>query len=72
MASSKKGPGPSATLITADRAGNVVGIDPHERTPTATVSDARGGVLAGEHFRVSGDGHRWVAQRQVMGAALLV
>lgn len=47
MASSKKGPGPSATLITADRAGNGVGIDRHERTPTATVSDARGGVLAG-------------------------
>jgi transposase len=45
-------------LITPDRAGNVVGIDPHKRTLTAAVVDARGGVLASEHFRVSGDGHR--------------
>jgi hypothetical protein len=37
---------------------NVVGIDPHKRTLTATVVDARGGILATEHFRVSGDGHR--------------
>ena len=37
---------------------NVVGIDPHKRTLTATVVDARGGILASEHFRVSGDGHR--------------
>lgn len=37
---------------------NVVGIDPHKRTLTATVVDGRGGVLASEHFRVSGDGHR--------------
>jgi transposase len=38
--------------------GNVVGVDPHKLTLTATVLDPRGGVLAGEHFRVSGDGHR--------------
>ena len=54
----RRGPGPSSTLITPDRAGNVVGIDPHKRTLTATVVDARGGIVAGEHFRVSGDGHR--------------
>ena len=45
-------------LITPDHAGNVVGIDPHKQTLTATVVDPRGGVVAGEHFRVSGDGHR--------------
>ena len=54
----RRGPGPSSTLLTADRAGNVVGVDPHKRTLTATVIDARGGVLASEHFRVSGAGHR--------------
>jgi hypothetical protein len=54
----RPGPGPSSTLITPDRAGNVVGVDPHKRTLTATVIDPRGGVLASEHFRVSGDGHR--------------
>ena len=58
MGSTRKGPGPSSVLSGADRAGNVVGIDPHKRTLTAIVIDARGGVLAGEHFRVSGDGHR--------------
>ena len=58
MGSNSKGPGPSSVLIGADRAGNVVGIDPHKRTLTAIVIDARGGVVAGEHFRVSGDGHR--------------
>jgi hypothetical protein len=52
------GPGPSHLLLTPDHAGNVVGIDPHKRTLTATVVDARGGILACEHFRVSGDGHR--------------
>jgi hypothetical protein len=41
-----------------DLAGNVVGIDPHKRTVSAVVVDARGAVLAGECFRVSGDGHR--------------
>jgi hypothetical protein len=53
---SKRGPGPSHLLITPDRAGNVVGVDPHKRTLTATVVDARAGVLGSEHFRVSGDG----------------
>jgi transposase len=53
-----RGPGPSHLLLTPDQAGNVVGIDPHKRTLTAVVVDARGGVLAGEHFRVSGEGHR--------------
>jgi hypothetical protein len=28
----KRGPGPSSLLVTPDRAGNVVGIDPHMRT----------------------------------------
>jgi hypothetical protein len=45
-------------LISEVRAGNAVGVDPHKRTLTAIVVDARGGMLAGEHFRVSGDGHR--------------
>jgi hypothetical protein len=54
----KRGPGPSHLLITPDHAGNVVGIDPHKQTLTATVIDPRGGVVASEHFRVSGDGHR--------------
>ncbi len=58
MRAKQRGPGPSSTLITPDRAGNVVGVDPHKRTLTATVVDSRGGILAGEHFRVSGDGHR--------------
>ncbi|MBV8733675.1 MAG: transposase [Solirubrobacterales bacterium] len=54
----RPGPGPSSTLITPDRAGNVVGVDPHKRTLTATIVDPRGGIVAWEHFRVSGDGHR--------------
>jgi Transposase len=54
----KRGPGPSHVLMTPDHAGNVVGIDPHKRTLTATVADARGGILASAHFRVSGEGHR--------------
>ena len=54
----RRGPGPSSVLITPDRAGNVVGVDPHKRTLTATVVDARGGVVASEHFKVSGGGHR--------------
>ena len=53
-----RGPGPSHVLTTPDHAGNVVGIDPHKRTLTATVLDPRGGVVASEHFRVSGEGHR--------------
>jgi transposase len=56
--SSRRGPGPSSVLITPDRAGNVVGIDPHKRTLSAAVVDARGGIVAAAHFRVSGDGHR--------------
>src|SRR5262245_38729568 len=58
MASRRKGPGPAHLLITPDHAGTVVGIDPHKRTLSAAVVDARGAVLAAEHFRVSGDGHR--------------
>jgi hypothetical protein len=54
----KRGLGPSHVLMTPDHAGNVVGVDPHKRTLTATVADARGGILGSAHFRVSGDGHR--------------
>ena len=54
----KRGPGPSSLLVTPDRAGNVVGIDPHKRTLSATVADAHAGVLGSAHFRVSGEGHR--------------
>jgi transposase len=54
----RRGPGPSHVLITPDHAGNVVGVDPHKRTLTATVLDPRGGSVASDHFRVSGDGHR--------------
>src|ERR687896_290413 len=56
--SSRKGPGRSSVLIAPDHAGNVVGIDPHKRTLSAAVVDARGGIVASEHFRVSGEGHR--------------
>jgi hypothetical protein len=45
-------------LLTPDRAGNVVGVDPHKRTLSATVADPRGGILASAHYRVSADGHR--------------
>jgi transposase len=58
MPSKRRGPGPSSVLLTPDHAGNVVGVDPHKRGLTATVVDPRGGILASEHFRVSGDGHR--------------
>jgi transposase len=44
--------------MTPDHAGNVVGIDPHKRTLTASVADACGGILSSGHFRVSGEGHR--------------
>ena len=54
----RPGPGPSSTLLTPDRAGNVVGVDPHKRTLTAVIVDPRGGIVASEHCRVSGDGHR--------------
>jgi transposase len=56
--SRRRGPGPSHVLLTPDHAGNVVGVDPHKRTLSSTVVDPRGGILASEHFRVSGDGHR--------------
>jgi hypothetical protein len=42
----RRGPGPSSLLLTPGRAGNVVGVDPHKRTLTASVLDARGGLLA--------------------------
>jgi transposase len=58
MSARRRGPGPSSVLTTPDHAGNVVGVDPHKRTLTATVADPRGTILASEHFRVSGDGHR--------------
>jgi transposase len=54
MAKSRSG----VTRPDVDGLGNVVGIDPHKRTLTATVADRRGGIVASEHFRVSGDGHR--------------
>jgi hypothetical protein len=44
--------------MTPDHAGNVVGVDPHKRTVSASVVDARAGVLGSGHFRVSGEGHR--------------
>jgi transposase len=44
--------------IDANGVGNIVGIDPHKRTLSATVLDGRGGLLDQKHFRVSGDGHR--------------
>ena len=44
MASKRMGPGPSSVLLTPDRAGNVVGVDPHKRSVSATVVDPRGGI----------------------------
>ena len=58
MAAKHRGPGPSHLLLTPDHAGHVVGVDPHKHTLSAVIVDARGGLLAGEHFRVSGDGCR--------------
>jgi transposase len=64
MASSTARLGQARRVV--DRDGNVVGVDPHKRTLTATVVDRRGGIVASEHFRVSGDGHRaleaWAGQ----------
>jgi transposase len=57
-AKKRRGPGPSHVLLTPDHAGNVVGVDPHKRTLTATIADPRGGIVSSQHFRVSGDGHR--------------
>lgn len=48
----------AVTTPIAVEATNVVGVDPHKRTLTATVLDCRGGVVATAAFRVSGDGHR--------------
>jgi hypothetical protein len=45
-----------------DVEGNIVGIDPHKHTLSATVLDQRGGFLATEHFEVSGEGHRALEQ----------
>ncbi len=43
-----------------------VGIDPHKNTLSAAVVDGRGVIIAVEHFKVSGDGHRqleaWAGQ----------
>lgn len=59
MAKRRSGNASSTSLSSrARRAENVVGIDPHKRTLTATVLDGRGGVLGTASFRVSGDGHR--------------
>jgi transposase len=41
---------------------NVVGIDPHKRTLSASVLDERGGLLGTRHFKVSGEGHRALEQ----------
>jgi len=46
------------TTIPRDPDGNVIGIDPHKRTLSATVLDRRGGRVAQAHFHVSGEGHR--------------
>lgn len=38
--------------------GNIVGVDPHKRTLSATLLDDRHQILAQSHFNVSGAGHR--------------
>jgi len=43
---------------TATAVGHMVGIDPHKLSLSAAVVDERGGVVAVEHFKVSGAGHR--------------
>lgn len=48
----------AVTTPIAVEAANVVGVDPHKRTLTASVLDCRGGVIGTAAFRVSGDGHR--------------
>lgn len=47
-----------------------MGIDPHKKTLTASVLDARGGVLGTRSFRVSGEGHR-AMEEWVMGLGLV-
>jgi transposase len=42
--------------------GNIIGIDPHKRTLSASVLDERGGLLGTRHFKVSGEGHRALEQ----------
>lgn len=42
--------------------GNVVGIDPHKHTLSATIIDERGGLVSRAHFKVSGPGHRELEQ----------
>ncbi len=37
--------------LSTDRAGNVVGVDPHKRTLSATVVDERGGIVATAHYK---------------------
>ena len=54
----RRGAAPSSVLITEAMAGTVVGVDPHKHTLTAAVIDGRGGLVATEHFKVSGLGHR--------------
>ena len=54
-AGKRRGRGPSQ-LFTSDQAGDVVKIDPHTRTLSAAVVDARGGLVAGEQFRRLGAG----------------
>jgi hypothetical protein len=46
----------------SEATGNVVGVDPHKATATATVVDARGVVVATATFKVSGEGHRAMEQ----------
>lgn len=46
----------------AEHAGNVVGIDPHKRTLSATIVDERGGVVSRAHFKVSTQGHQSLEQ----------
>jgi transposase len=51
-------PGAKRPKVSAAGGGNVLGADPHRRTLTVSVLDCRGGVVATETFRVSGEGHR--------------
>jgi transposase len=45
-----------------DAEGNIVGIDPHKRTLSASVLDERGGLLGTRPFKVSREGHRALEQ----------
>jgi transposase len=57
----KRSPSSSASRR-ARAATNIVGIDPHKKTLTATVLYERGATLGTASFRVSGDGHRDLEQ----------